>query len=114
MRLAIIGVYAQAMEFQTADPLCQLGIIRDHQAAFRAGHVFNGVEGENCRSFRAHVTVFVIRAGGMGRIFNHRNTVTFTDGMNCVDITRRAGIVNGNNGFSARGNSGFHGFWRHH
>jgi hypothetical protein len=44
------------MEFQAADPRASWASSVT-TAAFGAGHVFNGVEGENRRPFPAHVAV---------------------------------------------------------
>ena len=41
------------------------------------------------------MAVLVIGSGGMGSIFNNGNTVTFANGMNRVDVTRCASIMDG-------------------
>jgi hypothetical protein len=97
VRLAVIGIDAKTVEFQAANPRasCSSSVTTRPPSA---GHIFNGVEGENRRTAPAHMAAFVIGSGGMGGIFNHGNTVFLAQRANRIDIGRRAGVMNGNNG----------------
>ncbi|MNN98211.1 hypothetical protein D3C81_2175470 [compost metagenome] len=60
------------------------------------------MERENSGAFAANVLTFVQRAHRVSRVFDNRNAMLFSNGINAVDITRRARIVNRNNRFGAR------------
>ncbi|MNC20507.1 hypothetical protein D3C75_684600 [compost metagenome] len=102
------------MELQAAHSIRQLLIIGNNQPAFGAGHVFDGVEGENRRSFVANMFAFVVSSRRVRSILNHRDPVAFAHRTDGVNIHRRSGVMNRDNGAGAGSNRGFNRLRRDH
>ena len=84
--LTVKCINGQTVEFQRADFIRQLVVVRGYQATFSTGHIFDGVEGENCRSLCANPAVTVTGTCRVRSIFHYRNTVFVGDSVNRVQV----------------------------
>ena len=106
--LAVEGIHRQAVEFQSAYPLGQGGVVGHQHAAFGAGQVLDGVKAEDGGAALADGLALVAGAGGVGGVFDQRHAMLAGQGAQRGQVAAGAGVVHRHDGLGARGDGGGH------